>query len=91
MLPLEFPVSCGVFIKCNNLFCDVDVGEVCFLIKMAGAEGDRNRSLKEIIYESLNAILSPDLLTRSSGEDQIKALEVTEGKYTFSPWNKSTF
>ncbi|BFZ10398.1 hypothetical protein BsWGS_13436 [Bradybaena similaris] len=45
---------------------------------MAGAEGDRNRSLKEIIYESLNAILSPDLLTRSSGEDQIKALEVTE-------------
>lgn len=46
---------------------------------MAGAEGDRNRSLKEIIYESLNAILSSDLLTRSSGEDQIKALEVTEG------------
>ncbi|CAL1541790.1 unnamed protein product [Lymnaea stagnalis] len=45
---------------------------------MAGAEGDRNRSLKEIIYDSLNAILSPDLLTRSGGEDQIKALEVTE-------------
>ena len=41
---------------------------------------DRNRSLKEIIYESLTAILSPDLLVRSSGEDQIKALEVTEGR-----------
>ncbi|XP_059148600.1 importin-9-like [Physella acuta] len=45
---------------------------------MAGADGERNRSLKEIIYDSLNAILSPDLLTRSGGEDQIKALEVTE-------------
>ncbi|GFO07409.1 importin-9 [Plakobranchus ocellatus] len=45
---------------------------------MAGADVDRNRSLKEIIYESLNAILSPDLLVRSGGEDQIKALEVTE-------------
>ncbi|RUS86218.1 hypothetical protein EGW08_006013, partial [Elysia chlorotica] len=44
----------------------------------AGADVDRNRSLKEIIYESLTAILSPDLLVRSGGEDQIKALEVTE-------------
>lgn len=34
--------------------------------------------MKEIIYESLTAILSPDLLVRSGGEDQIKALEVTE-------------
>lgn len=49
-------------------------------IKMAGAEGDRNRSLKEIIYESLNAILSPDIVTRTGGEEQIKALEVTEGQ-----------
>ena len=47
---------------------------------MAGAEGDRNRSLKEIINDSLQAILSPDLLTRSGGEEQIKALEVTEGR-----------
>ncbi|KAK3762793.1 hypothetical protein RRG08_040490 [Elysia crispata] len=45
---------------------------------MAGADVDRNRSLKETIYESLTAILSPDLLVRSGGEDQIKALEVTE-------------
>lgn len=46
---------------------------------MAGASGDRNQSLKETIYESLSAILSPDHATRSNGEDQIKALEVTEG------------
>ncbi|PVD24404.1 hypothetical protein C0Q70_14886 [Pomacea canaliculata] len=45
---------------------------------MAGASGDRNQSLKETIYESLSAILSPDHATRSNGEDQIKALEVTE-------------
>lgn len=48
---------------------------------MAGAEGDRNRSLKEIIYESLNSILSSDVITRNGGEEQIKALEVTEGEY----------
>ena len=47
---------------------------------MAGASGDRNESLKETIFESLTAILSPDHVTRSNGEDQIKALEVTEGK-----------
>lgn len=46
---------------------------------MAGASGDRNESLKETIQESLTAILSPDHVTRSNGEDQIKALEVTEG------------
>ncbi|XP_076468794.1 importin-9-like [Babylonia areolata] len=45
---------------------------------MAGASGDRNESLKETILESLTAILSPDHVTRSNGEDQIKALEVTE-------------
>ncbi|KAK7490568.1 hypothetical protein BaRGS_00018171 [Batillaria attramentaria] len=45
---------------------------------MAGAGGDRNQSLKETIYESLTAILSADHVTRSNGEDQIKALEVTE-------------
>ncbi|KAK7102594.1 importin-9-like [Littorina saxatilis] len=45
---------------------------------MAGASGDRNESLKETVLESLTAILSPDHVTRSNGEDQIKALEVTE-------------
>ena len=48
---------------------------------MAGASGDRNESLKETILESLTAILSPDHVTRSNGEDQIKALEVTEGMF----------
>ena len=51
---------------------------------MAGASGDRNESLKETILESLTAILSPDHVTRSNGEDQIKALEVTEGKVNTS-------
>lgn len=49
---------------------------------MAGAGGDRNQSLKETIYESLTAILSADHVTRSNGEDQIKALEVTEGEFS---------
>ena len=53
---------------------------------MAGADVDRNRSLKETIYESLTAILSPDLLVRSGGEDQIKALEVTEGIIRLYPY-----
>ena len=48
---------------------------------MAGAVGERSNSLKDIILESLQGILSPDLTLRSGGEEQIKALEVTEGKY----------
>ncbi|ESO88896.1 hypothetical protein LOTGIDRAFT_219052 [Lottia gigantea] len=43
---------------------------------MAGV--DRTRSLKDILLESLSAILSPDHNTRTEGENQIKALEVTE-------------
>jgi hypothetical protein len=46
---------------------------------MAGAGGDRKESLKETVLASLTAILSPDQVTRSNGEEQIKALEVTEG------------
>ena len=41
---------------------------------------DHNQSLKEALLESLTAILSPDHNTRVNGEDQVKALEVTEGK-----------
>lgn len=41
---------------------------------------DVNRSLKEALYESLSAILSPEQSIRAGGEEQIKALEVTEGK-----------
>ncbi|XP_013378770.1 importin-9 isoform X2 [Lingula anatina] len=44
---------------------------------MAG-DIDRNRSLKEALFESLTAILSPMQNVRASGEEQIKALEVTE-------------
>lgn len=47
---------------------------------MAGA-GDHSRSLKEALVESLNAILSPIHNVRVSGEEQVKALEVTEGNY----------
>lgn len=49
---------------------------------MAGA--DRNLSLKEALVESLSSILSPDHDLRVSGEEQIKALEVTEGFYFLS-------
>ncbi|KAI0216737.1 Importin-9 [Lamellibrachia satsuma] len=44
---------------------------------MAG-DGDRSRSLKEALYESLIAILSPEQAVRAAGEEQVKALEVTE-------------
>jgi hypothetical protein len=47
--------------------------------KMAG-EGLRNRSLKEALFESLSAVLSPAQDVRAAGEEQVKALEVTEGR-----------
>ncbi|XP_060587837.1 importin-9-like [Ruditapes philippinarum] len=37
-----------------------------------------NQTLKEALIESLTAILSPDHKTRINGEEQVKALEVTE-------------
>lgn len=40
---------------------------------------EHNQTLKEALIESLTAILSPDHKTRISGEEQVKALEVTEG------------
>ena len=40
---------------------------------------DRNRSLKEALFESLSAVLSPTQEIRTAGEEQVKALEVTEG------------
>jgi len=48
-----------------------------FSFKMAGS--DRSLSLKEALIESLGSILSPDHDLRVSGEEQVKALEVTEG------------
>ena len=46
---------------------------------MASTE-DRNRSLKQALVESLSAILSPDQQSRQTAEEQLKVLEVTEGK-----------
>lgn len=47
---------------------------------MAGV-GDHNRSLKEALVESLTSVLSHQHEVRASGEEQVKALEVTEGSY----------
>ena len=49
---------------------------------MAAPE-DRNRSLKQALVESLTAILSPDQQVRQMAEEQLKVLEVTEGKNFF--------
>lgn len=38
-----------------------------------------NQSLKEVLFQSLTAILSPDQSVRIAAENQIKALELTEG------------
>ena len=48
------------------------------LFKMAG-ESSRSQSLKEALFESLTAVLSPVQEIRAAGEEQVKALEVTEG------------
>ena len=50
---------------------------------MAG-DVERIHSLKEAVYESLLAILSPSQDIIKSGEEQIKALEVTEGCMPFN-------
>ena len=47
---------------------------------MAG-DSERSRSLKEALFESLTAVLSPAQEARLAGEEQVKALEVTEGRY----------
>jgi len=47
---------------------------------MAAAAEERNRSLKQALIESLTAILSPDQQARQLAEEQLKVLEVTEGK-----------
>lgn len=47
---------------------------------MAGVTlSEHNQTLKDALIESLTAILSPDIKIRKNGEDQVKALEVTEG------------
>ena len=56
---------------------------------MAAAAEDRNRSLKQALVESLTAILSPDQQARQMAEEQLKVLEVTEGKYISLVLNSS--
>ena len=53
---------------------------------MAAAAEDRNRSLKQALVESLTAILSPDQQARQMAEEQLKVLEVTEGKDIYLLW-----
>lgn len=49
--------------------------------KMASSTNvDVSSSLKEVLYETLHGILSPNHDVRVAAEEQIKALEVTEGK-----------
>lgn len=38
-------------------------------------------SVRSAVFESLQFILSPDKKARESGEEKLKALEVTEGVY----------
>ena len=47
---------------------------------MAAAMDDRNRSLKQALIDSLTVILSPDQQSRQMAEEQLKVLEVTEGR-----------
>ena len=48
-----------------------------FGVNMAACE--RNHSLKEALCNNLTAILSPDHKLRLAAEEQLKALELTEG------------
>jgi len=45
------------------------------------ADSERCRSLKEALYEALAAVLSNEHGIRAAGEEQMKTLEVTEGKF----------
>ncbi|KAL3853056.1 hypothetical protein ACJMK2_016638 [Sinanodonta woodiana] len=47
-------------------------------MNIMAAQSDHSRSLKEALIESLTAILSPIQDVRAAGEEQVKALEVTE-------------
>ena len=47
---------------------------------MAAGDAEVSQSLKKALIESLTAILSPQQEIRIHGEEQIKLLEVTEGK-----------
>lgn len=42
---------------------------------------DVSRTRKEALFETLSGILSPSQDVRACAEEQIKALEVTDGKF----------
>ena len=46
---------------------------------MAGVEA--SNGLREALIDTLNSILSPQSDVRKAAEEQIKILEVTEGKF----------
>lgn len=46
----------------------------------AAAAGPVQQGLKEALIETLTAILSPVQEVRAAAEEQVKVLEVTEGK-----------
>ena len=48
--------------------------------RSGSAAGPVQQGLKEALIETLTAILSPVQEVRSAAEEQIKVLEVTEGK-----------
>lgn len=50
-----------------------------------------NCSIKEALFEALSAVLSVDQDVRNTGEEQMKALEVTEGILLGSNMCVSTF
>lgn len=50
---------------------------------MAAPMRDVNRTLKDALYETLTSILSPIHDVRIGAEQQISALEVTDGKSDF--------
>ena len=47
---------------------------------MAAARDNRSQSLKQALTDSLKAILSPDQQSRQMAEEQLKVVEVTEGR-----------
>lgn len=68
------------------LICSGCVGENMAGMSAAGpgsasAAGPVQQGLKEALIETLTAILSPVQEVRAAAEEQIKVLEVTEGKH----------
>ena len=50
---------------------------------MAAPQADVGPQLKQALFDSLTATLSPQQEVRLQGEDQLKVLEVTDGRLIF--------